>query len=302
MRREDYDADPCPAPSLSASMAKLMIGRTPRHAWMAHPRLNPKYESDNPTKFDMGNVAHALLLGEEDRIVEIDAADWRKDATKAARDAALAENKIPALSHVLSTARAMHRAAVAQLERHEEGDVFAFSGRAEATCIWQEGETWCRMRPDWLPDDLPIIVDYKTTTNADPYQWGRNAAFDTGADLQAAWYRRGFKDVTGQDRRFLFVVQEVEPPHALAVIEMGQAATALGEAKVYRALELWRWCMAKGVWPGYDRRTHSIDPPPWHEQRFEAIKMQDEISREHDDRALIEQWMDWQAPEGKESQ
>ena len=39
-----YHADPCPGPSLSSSVAKLMLDRSPLHAWHAHPRLNPNFE------------------------------------------------------------------------------------------------------------------------------------------------------------------------------------------------------------------------------------------------------------------
>jgi hypothetical protein len=37
----DYHADPCPEPSLSAHIAALLCARSPRHAWAAHPKLNP---------------------------------------------------------------------------------------------------------------------------------------------------------------------------------------------------------------------------------------------------------------------
>lgn len=294
--REEYDADPCPVPSLSASIAKILTTRTPRHAWMAHPRLNPRHEAESPTKFDMGNIAHALILGEADRIEVIDAADWRTKAAKEARDAALADNRIPALAHVHETAAAMVRAAHAQLAHHEEGDPFLAGGEAEATLVWQEGDTWCRARPDWLPHDRNVIVDYKTTSNADPEEWGRRAAFDTGAHIQAAFYRRGMKAAMQEDCRFLFVVQEVEPPYPLAVVEMGPAGKALGEAYVHEALTRWRWCVRHDVWPGYDRRTYSLDPPPWWEAKLEEVKLREELSRAEDNRALIEQWMDWQAP------
>ena len=35
----EYHADPCPAPSLSRSIAKLLVERSPAHAYAAHPRL-----------------------------------------------------------------------------------------------------------------------------------------------------------------------------------------------------------------------------------------------------------------------
>jgi hypothetical protein len=58
-----YHADPAPAPSLSSSIAKTILHQTPRHAWFEHPRLNPNFEPKDDSKFDLGSVAHELLLG-----------------------------------------------------------------------------------------------------------------------------------------------------------------------------------------------------------------------------------------------
>ena len=51
---DDYFADPLPAPSLTQSIAKIILDHSPLHAWHAHPRLNPNFVRDDPTKFDIG--------------------------------------------------------------------------------------------------------------------------------------------------------------------------------------------------------------------------------------------------------
>ena len=40
----EYHADPCPEPSLSASVARTLIDRSPLHAWMKHPKLGGQQE------------------------------------------------------------------------------------------------------------------------------------------------------------------------------------------------------------------------------------------------------------------
>ena len=40
---EAYHADPAPEPSLSSSVAKILVNLSPAHARIAHPRLNPDY-------------------------------------------------------------------------------------------------------------------------------------------------------------------------------------------------------------------------------------------------------------------
>jgi hypothetical protein len=43
----DYFSDKLsPVPSLNSSIAKLLITRSPKHAWMQHPRLNPNYKPE----------------------------------------------------------------------------------------------------------------------------------------------------------------------------------------------------------------------------------------------------------------
>jgi len=49
-------------PSLSRSVAHILLTQTPYHAWLAHPRLNPDYMPDEDSKFDIGTATHAMLL------------------------------------------------------------------------------------------------------------------------------------------------------------------------------------------------------------------------------------------------
>ena len=129
---EIYHADPCPEPSLSSSVATALIDRSPRHAWQAHPRLNPVHEPDNRQDFDLGKAAHALLLEGRDVAEIVDAADYRTKAAREARDAAYAAGKTPLLAHQWQDVEAMIKAAIAQLAAHTDSDGIFEIGRAEA--------------------------------------------------------------------------------------------------------------------------------------------------------------------------
>ena len=97
MSAAEYHADPCPEPSLSSSIARLILSHSPLHAWTEHPRLNPNYKPEESTKFDRGSAAHALLLEGEDRMAVIPFKDYRKDAAQEARDNARLAGKFPVL-------------------------------------------------------------------------------------------------------------------------------------------------------------------------------------------------------------
>ena len=88
MTAQDYHAGPCPAPELSNSLIKVLLGQSPLHAWTKHPKLNPGFRQYESDKFDRGTAAHSMLLEGEDNIVIVDAEDWRTKAAKEAREAA----------------------------------------------------------------------------------------------------------------------------------------------------------------------------------------------------------------------
>ncbi len=298
-----YHADPCAAPSLSCSIGKIMLNQSPRHAWTAHPRLNPDYEVEEKTQFDLGAAAHTMVLGSGEKIVPVYEKDWRKNAAKEQRDAARAEGKIPVLGTEMSEIKIMAAAAAAQLANHKDAHAAFERGIPERAIVWQEttdhGTIWCRALIDYLPDERDRdIFDYKSTgTSANPDHFHR-MIFDMGYDFQAAFYTRGLRavaDWTG--RNFCFVVQENKAPYALSVIGLGPEALALADRKVTMAIQEWGWCMAQDTWPGYPQETCWVEPPVYHSIRWEDRQSREEIQRNADGaEAVYRSAMDWQRP------
>lgn len=246
-------------PSLSASVAKILVSQSPAHARAAHPRLNPDYQRVDESKFDLGTVVHAMLLEGRDVVEVIHHGDYRTNAAKEDRDTARAAGKIPLLAHLKAEVDAM----VAAVREQLAPELFA-DGKPEQTLVWEEDGVLCRSRIDWLRDDCTAVTDLKTTSrSANPREWERSALFKHGCDIQAALYLRGLKAVTGADAVWNWVVVETTPPYALSVITPGPEVLAVGNAKVDRALELWRDCLASGVWPAYSNEVTVASTPPW---------------------------------------
>lgn len=296
---EEYHADPCPEPSLSNSIAKLLVTRTPRHAWAAHPRLNPGFERQDAEKFDLGSAAHSLMLHDPQAFEIIDAADWRTKEAKAARERARDAGKIPLLTEQWERTQMMVRSARRQLDTHQEAADAFTNGAPEKTLIWQEGDVWCRARLDWLPNAGAIFDDYKTTAaSADPDAWVR-ILYGIGFDMQAAFYRRGIKALKlARDPEFRFIVQELDEPFALCAIGLAPSALDLADHKVARALDIWNTCRKANVWPGYPDHTCYIEAPPWHEAQFLARdeRADDTLRRAKPTREQLQQAMEAQAP------
>jgi hypothetical protein len=258
-----YHADPCPVPSLSNSIAKILIDQSPLHAWHAHSRLNPSHAAEESSRFDIGSAAHMLLLERRsDGIVIVEANDWRKKEAKEARDAARANGQYPILAHHYARTNEMVAAAYAFIATTELNGIFEL-GLAERTLIWREGDAWCRCRPDLLSTDRRIVLDYKTTENAEPEAFIRQIG-RMSYDLQAEFYIRGVRTVAEDyESTFVFLAQEVSPPYACSLVSLANAYRAIGQQKVERALELWKHCTATNKWPSYSTRIAYAEPSPW---------------------------------------
>lgn len=298
-----YHGDPCEAPSLSASIAKLLVSRSPLHAWTSHPKLNPNWQPGTSTgRQEIGTAAHALILGVGKGMTVVDAPDWRTKDAREQRDGARALGRVPILKKDAADVTAMVAAARAQLAAHEVGDVFE-DCHAEMTMVWRDGPTWCRGRIDclpinWMNGSRARVVDYKTTpSSTEPDAFVRRL-YDQSADVQAAFYERGLKALYPDLREveFLFVAQETDAPYGLSVVSLSNLAIGQAREKVDEAVAVWRACMAAGRWPGYPPRICRVDPPSWvarsHEERKETNTTPSQ---------LLKVAMDWQRPHGKEA-
>lgn len=270
-----YHADPAEAPSLSAGICKQLLTGSPLHAWSAHPRLNPAYREERKDVFDFGSAAHAALLEGLDICQVVDADDWRTKSARDERDAVREDGKVPLLRkdherlcELVDTVRGQ------VVEMDVMPSVLAEFGRPERTLIWQEPNgVWCRARPDWLHADGRMIDDVKTTSAlANPQAWARKQLWAYGYDVQAAFYRRGHRALTGVTPDWRFVVCESNPPYAVSVVGLSEWALDLADRKVERAIELWGRSLATDDWPGYSRQVTIVDPPAWEEAQFaEAV-------------------------------
>src|SRR3990167_3107064 len=268
---EAYHADPCDEPSLSSSMVSVLLNQSPRHAWMQHPKLNPDYQSEENSRFDLGSDAHALLLeGNQAKIAVIDAEDWRTKKAKEERDTARENGLLPVLAKYDFALKAMVKAAREFIETTELKGIFE-NGQPEQTVIWQEHDIWCRSRPDWLTNDYKIILDYKTTDSAAPETFIRQIP-RMGYDLQAEFYTRGIYRLFNLMPVFIFLAQEIEPPYACSLVSLSNAYRDIADAKVERAIQLWSDCLSSGNWPSFNPAIHYAEAPGWllaqHEAEF----------------------------------
>lgn len=260
---DEYFADPCAAPSLSASIAHVLDSESPLHAWSRHPRLGAV--ARKPTKtFDRGSLAHALLLGTGKDVEIIKADDFKTKAAQTARDAARVEGKIPVLfadyEEALLTAEKLRK-------KFADLDI-VLDGESEVTALWTEKarngcEVQCRGMIDHLK--LPTIYDLKSIRSAKP-EMCRKHAEAYGYDIQRAAYVSAVERIKPELEgrvEFVFVFFELEPPFAVTPIRMSGAFRQLGTRAWKRSVDSWERCLRTNRWPAYVDGIVSLEPSPW---------------------------------------
>lgn len=266
---EEYHADPCPEPSLSASIAWKIIDRSPLHARTLHPRLNPDFEPENKAVFDLGSAAHNMVLRQDswrEEIEIIDKPDWRTKAAKDARDEAHAAGRHPVLREQYENLDRM----VSVLEGNPQASRAFQNGKPEQSLFWQDPGSgiWMRCRPDFMPHDREKpYPDYKTTQDARPDRWDRRYTLDHGGVMRAAFYEEGFRRTLGVKAPVqYYVVQEIAPPYAVTVrvVDPESELMKIGRAMLRKAIALWAECLKRGEWPCYEM-TGVLALPGWQE-------------------------------------
>lgn len=300
---EAYHADPCAVPSMSSTLARLILNRSPRHAWTAHPRLNPDYEGKDSKTFDIGRAAHRVVLG--------------KGGDMAAYPVhMLAKNGAASTAEAKEWAQEMRSRGMTPLKQDEYEAVLDMAAevngrlawlgqafppdRSEITAIAEIDGVMCRAMIDHAPEDpKQPLWDLKTTTDASPYAVQR-AVMSYGYDIQAAHYCDVWKAATGEDRHFRFVFVEKEAPHECAVVTLGPDSLMMARKRIARAREMWRHCLTTGDWPGYPSEIVQIDLPDFYQARWLERESFEADVKQRTGKDILATAYRWQSPENFE--
>lgn len=129
------------------------------------------------------------------------------------------------------------------------------------------GET-CKIRCDsvkLMSDGTPIIVDYKTTTDASADGFVRKA-LSLGYDFQSGMYCEGAEHEFGKAPRFVFIAQEKTEPYAVNIFEADDAFIQRGKDIFRELIGIYHECKTLDNWWGYLGKNTMISKltlPTW---------------------------------------
>lgn len=253
------------ATALSYSGAKRMLSSPAKYRW----------HKDHPTKptadMELGTAVHTALFG-VGQTVEV-SREWGDFKTKAAqqwRDEVRANGGIPLLGHDADTVAAM----VAAIRAHPDAGPLVAEGTGvpERGLLWTDPTTGvpCKALVDWTADNGRYMLDLKTCPSAAPGGLPRYVA-NLGYGIQGRWYLEGGRHhgLVDENAVFLWVFVEREEPHLVTVARLSRRDLERAAEPCRLAREMWRDCMASGLWPGYPTGIHEISLPDWAWRQYE---------------------------------
>lgn len=231
----DYHADP----ALGSTSLKTLATKTPAHYQHG---LTHKKSSD---AFTLGTAVHSLVLEDDASGVTVVSHDnWLTKDAKTAKADALANGRQPLLEKEWQQVMDMRRIVMA----HPFARKLFTGHKAEQSVFWDEDGLTLKCRPDaWQPG---MLIDLKTTVNADPREFGKTA-HNFGYHQSAAHYQDGVFAATGERLPFVFVLVEKTAPYLVSVVQLDDEALDYGRQLNDRAKRIYAECTEAGNWPGY---------------------------------------------------
>jgi hypothetical protein len=279
MDEKSYHADPCPTPSLSASIATKIVRDSPWHGWAAHPKLG-NYREPPSKEMEVGTLIHAMLLGQNTRVAVIDAKHFRTKAAQEQRDEAREGGAIPILVHDYADLEVTVDAIKTELVA--KGVLLdGMDGKSERVAAWEEvtatGPILCRGMMDYtdLDSSQPVIYDLKSCHSAHP-ETIRKHIVTYGYDLQRAAYLSAVSKIHPElagrvEYRWVFMeLLEPEAPKRVivTVAEASGTMRELGERRWQMACNKWSFCLKNNYWPGYVDGVLQVEAKPWDLEQY----------------------------------
>lgn len=279
MPEREYHADPAPAPSFSASLGKVILDKSPMHAYLAHPRLGgTKREPTSAMEF--GTLVHKLILGEGTSIVSVNADNWKAAAARTARDEARATGKLAVLApdideagKIVSAFRKQYPANDAALFNQGDSERVIVIDQPNHKSVDPAARAYSRSMMDRVLIDVANntarIWDVKTCADASPDAIERTI-YERHYDMQMMCYEWMLgvvrPELVGRITTQLIFIESSEP-HCVVPVELDGMFRQIGRSKLGRAWDTWCECCATGIWPGYTDSVLTLGPPAWAQAR-----------------------------------
>jgi hypothetical protein len=241
----------------SGSLKNLL--RSPAH-FVADRKSPPK----STPALNFGSATHSFLLQPELNEIAVIPTDINKRTNVGKLEFAawefISDDKIKVTASEWQTIHAM----IDLLLSSDTAQMLFKKGLVEVSAFWKHPifNFECRARPDFMVDDLNIIVDHKGCQDASPQEFAKTV-INYGYDIQAAWYTQGLEILTGKKWDFVWIAQEKVPPYAYAFYQATPELLYRGQNLCNKASQRFSKCLKTGDYPGYLDELVLVQLPGW---------------------------------------
>lgn len=233
----------------------------------AHLRASLEAPDDDNDALRMGRAVHCAVLEPHrfalDFAVLPEGHDGRTKAGKELWADVVARGATPLkfdqAANITGMAAALRAHAAA-------GMLLASAGPAELSLVWRDPATGvlCKARHDKHAHAVGggVILDVKSTTDASAREFERTV-FNFAYHRQGAFYIRGARALELPVEHYAILAVEKEPPFAVAVYRLNEAAIDAGDQEVGALLSRYEACRARNVWPAYPETVQDLALPDW---------------------------------------
>lgn len=291
-----HDFEICDGPSLSSSILRATEQTSMDEVWLKFPGNPDAADQGDKVHFNRGRARHTLFLGEfnfsKEFVIQPEtypvgatypslegvadkdgvehkkwtaAATWCKawlKAQKAAKKSVLPADEMESI-----------KGAASRLGAHPEiRDGGILNGLVEHSIFWKDPVTglWLKARPDVIPTDSAMIVDYKGARDVS-YRAIEKALDDSGYHQQLALIGEGMREVAGIEiTDYVLVFQKWDAPWSINVKPVAGEAVQFGAMQNRRAINRIAEAMKTGIWPGPDDDGVPVNLPKYTRDRLEA--------------------------------
>lgn len=250
-------------PATGSSDLKIIL-RSP-----AHYKYEKQNKSEPTPAMRFGTLAHAALLEPKIFAEAVEIPIFEGTGSRKAKEEWFRNHhgKMVLKADEMDTIRGM----LVATSKNKTARALLAGGAAEEAFFDQCQETGVvrKAKPDFIRDN--IIVDIKTTVDADPSEFAKQIA-KLKYHLSAAYYLDVVGSVLGTKlEKFVIVAIEKEPPYGVSVHLLDEGTIDAGRHLYRKALKILKECKDKNEWPGYPDKILSTAIPHYAFPVEEAI-------------------------------
>ncbi|MDL0090055.1 PD-(D/E)XK nuclease-like domain-containing protein [Campylobacter gastrosuis] len=219
-----------------------------------HFKRKQELKSEPTPALMLGTLAHKLILEPDDFKNEFliePVCDKRTKEGKAIYAELMANlgDKIAITQEQFNTAQAIANAVL----KTPQAKVFLKDGLAEQVYFGEIDGVAVKAKPDFYNENLGVIVDLKTTSDASASGFAKSVA-NFNYHIQTAFYSEILRQNGKAVNNFLFVAVETKPPYFVGFYELDDEAINLAQSRILELLSLYRFCRDNDKWWGYAKK------------------------------------------------